>query len=159
VLGEELLDPHTVWRAPKFALGSDKDPGNCDTGLHAVGALFVSFAIDSSRAVMKASIGDIDMSICNQIIQHFLFHFRPDRVSKHANFLNHILGVHVCIANSSIVAATKFCKKLLCVRKINGLSPMLWTPDVVGIRKKAGHGVGHEQCLSLSTREQGKLGR
>jgi len=88
-------------------------------------------------------------TICNQIIEHFLFHFRPDGVSEHKDILN--LGLWACIIVVGFPSntAVKASKVFFCLRKVCGLFPVLLAPDVFSIGKKVGHCVGHNCWMIL----------
>ena len=59
----------------------------------AMDACLVRFTINSGGVVTKAPVSGIGASICDQIVQNFLLHLRPNSVGKQENALD--LGFRV----------------------------------------------------------------
>jgi len=148
----ELIDPRmeSHFLDPKFILGSDKNSGNGEASFLAMDACLVRFLIDPSRVVTKASMSGIGASVCDQVIQHFLLQFGPDGVGKHKKVLDLGLGMGKGMTSSSSNAAAKPSKKVLCLRKVCELLPVLDSHNIVRIRKEVvRHCVGHKHWKIL----------
>jgi len=123
-LEQKLVDPQEkgLFLDRKFILGLDKNSGNGEASILAVGACLVRFSMDASRVMTKAEMSGVGTSVCDPIIQHFLLHFGPDSVGKQKNVLHLGLGVLVkeIIAGPASNAAAQPAKEILCLWKVCG---------------------------------------
>jgi len=145
-LAEELVGPHMESHLidPKFVLGLDKNPCDGEADLLAADACLVSFTICSSWVVTKTGMSGIVASMCDQIIQNFLFQGGPNGVSRHENIRDLGLGVLTGILGSPSDVAEKPSKKVSCMRKVCELFPVLHSHDIVRVWDEiVGHGAAH----------------
>jgi len=70
-----------------------------------VDACLVRFAIDSRRVVTKAPVSGVGSSMCDQIVQFFLFHLGPNGVGKQENALHLGFGMEEFSAGPASDAA------------------------------------------------------
>ena len=126
-LGEKFVDPQEegLCLDVNGAPGLDDDSGDGEASFLEVDARLVGDAIDSSSIVTKAPVGSSGASMCDQIVQDFLFHLGPNGVGKQENALCLGLGVPELIPSSASDAAAQSTEEVLGVGKVCGLFPWL----------------------------------
>jgi len=92
---------------------------------------------------MKAPVGGIGTSICNQIVQYFLLHLGPNGVGKQEYALYLGFGVKELSTGPASDAAAEPTEEILCLGKVCGLFPGLCSHDVMGSREETRKVVGH----------------
>ena len=115
VLGEKFIDPQEegFFLDVNRVLGLDHNSGEGEASFLEVDARLVGDAIYSSRVVTEAPVGSTGASICDQIIENFLFQLGPNGVCKQKNVLHLGFGVPGLIPGSASDATAKATKRFL----------------------------------------------
>ena len=91
-------------------------------------------------------MGGIGMSIRNHVIQHFLVHCIPGNACKQEGFaIDLVFGEGIGMTGKASFATAQSANPVLCLLKGSRLGSVLFSPDIMRVRK-FGHGV---ECDNL----------
>ena len=108
-----------------------------------VDEFLVSPSANTRGVVEETEMGGIGSSIRHHIIHHVLFHFIPGDMHQIENFGDLVFGMRIIVASATGCSTSRAAKPVLGFFKGSMCRPVLFSPDVVRIRK-GGHGVGYK---------------